>query len=262
MRFSDRIGLVTGAASGIGAATAARLAADGVAGLALLDRNTEALERVARELSLPPEAVLTVVHDVADADAWRITEARIAERFGRVDLAVANAGVGHAIATIDELPFAEWRRVIATNLDGVFLTLQVALRFMRRGGRGGAAVVISSSTAIKAEAAASGYAASKAAVLHLARVAAKEGAPAGIRVNALVPGGVETPLFRELPFFRELIAKTGSERGAFDVMAKKTAPLGRYARPEETAAHIAFLLSDEASTVTGSAFVADSGITL
>jgi NAD(P)-dependent dehydrogenase (short-subunit alcohol dehydrogenase family) len=261
-RFADKIALVTGAASGIGAATAARLAADGVAGLALLDRNAEALDKVAAELPLGPQAVLTFVHDVADPETWPATEARIAERFGRIDLAVANAGVGHPLANVDELRFEDWRRVIATNLDGVFLTLQTALRFMRQGGRGGAAVVLSSITAIKAEAGVSGYGASKAAVLQLARIAAREGAAQGIRVNAIVPGGVETPLFRALPFFRDLITKTGSERGAFEVLGKKTVPLGRYARPEETAAHIAFLLSEEAATVTGSAFLADSGLTL
>lgn len=262
MRFAGKIALVTGAASGIGAATAARLASDGAQGLVLLDRTADALERVARELPVAPDAVLTLAQDVADCDAWRAVEARIAERFGRLDLAVANAGVGHAIAPIEELPFAEWRRAVATNLDGAFLTLQVAIRLMRRGAPTGAIVLVSSTTAIRPEASAAGYCASKAGVLQLARVAARECAPHGIRVNAIVPGGVETPLFHALPFFRELIEKTGSERAAFEIMAKKTAPLGRYARPEEIAGHIAFLLSDEAATMTGSALLADSGHTL
>jgi NAD(P)-dependent dehydrogenase (short-subunit alcohol dehydrogenase family) len=112
---------------------------------------------------------------------------------------------------------------------------------------------------IKAEAGTATYGASKAAVLQLARVAAKEGAPHRIRVNSILPGGTETPIWRTAPFFQEQLAKTGSEQAAFDAMAALTTPLGRYSKPGEIAGQIAFLLSDTAANITGADLVADGG---
>ena len=107
-----------------------------------------------------------------------------------------------------------------------------------------------------------GESASKAAVVQLAKVAAKEGAPDRIRVNAILPGGVETPIWREMPFFQDLIAQHGSEAAAFDAMAAMATPLGRYARADEVAAQIAHLLSDASATMTGAAVVMDGGYSL
>lgn len=255
------VALITGAASGIGAATAARLAADGAGGLVLVDRDAAGLAALAARLPLPAEALLTCVQDVSDPAAWAETHAAIAERFGRLDQVVANAGISDAGA-ITEMAFAAWRRVLAVNLDGVFLTLQTGLRLIRAGGRGGAVVVVSSASAVKAEPGVSAYGASKAAVLQLARVAAREGAPDNIRVNAILPGGVETPIWRTMDFFQALIAEHGSERAAFDAMAAMATPLGRYAGADEIAGQIAFLLSDAARTVTGASLGVDGGYTL
>ena len=172
--------------------------------------------------------------------------------------AVVNAGVA-AAGAIEELAFAEWRRVMAANLDGAFLTLRAAMRAIRAGGRGGAIVVTASAAGVKAEPGIAAYGASKAAVIQLARIAAKEGAAAGIRVNAIAPGGVETALWAEMPFFQELVREKGSEAAAFEAMGGAATPLGRYASADEIAGQIAFLLSGEAAFTTGACLVADGG---
>jgi NAD(P)-dependent dehydrogenase (short-subunit alcohol dehydrogenase family) len=254
-RFAGRIGLVTGAASGIGAAFARLAAAEGAAGLVLLDRNRKSLETLAAEVDCP---ILPLAGDVGDPGLWKRFEADIADHFGRIDFALANAGVGHAMAPIVELEPEEWSRVIDVNLTGTFLTLRTALRLMNEGG---AIVFVSSSMGVKPSPNTAGYGASKAALLQLARIAALEAAPRRIRVNAISPGGVETPIFRAHAFFGSLVEATGSERAAFDALAART-PLGRYASADETAGLIAFLMSDAASQITGANLVADAGMTL
>lgn len=254
-RFSGRIALVTGAASGIGAAFARLAAREGAAGLALLDRNRDGLEALAGDLACP---FVLSAGDVGDAAVWAGFETEIAARLGRIDLALANAGVGHPMQPIAELDPEAWSRVIGVNLTGAFLTLRTGLRLMNDGG---SIVLVSSSMGVKPAPGTAGYGASKAALLQLARIAALEAAPRRIRVNAISPGGVETPLFRDHSFFDALIEQTGSERGAFDALAART-PLGRYASAEETAGLIAFLMSDEAAQITGANLIADAGMTL
>jgi NAD(P)-dependent dehydrogenase (short-subunit alcohol dehydrogenase family) len=237
--------LVTGAASGIGAATVAALRAGGVTDFALVDR-----------APLDGDALLAS-HDVADEAAWLRTETAIAARFGGIDYAVVNAGVSGA-AAIADLGFDEWRRILSANLDGAFLTLRTAMRLIRPGG---AIVCVASASGIKAEPGVGAYAASKAGLIQLARVAAREGAGRGIRVNAIAPGGVETPIWNGVPGFAEAVAAHG-ERAAFDAMARIATPLGRFATPQEIAAQIAFLLSDAAATITGAVLTSDGGYTL
>jgi 2-keto-3-deoxy-L-fuconate dehydrogenase len=258
MTFAGKIVLVTGAASGIGAAFARLAVAEGAAGLALLDRNGDGLAALAESLDCPSVTAAGDAGDVGDAAVWSRFEADIAARFGQLDLALAGAGVGHAMAPIAELDPEAWSRVIGVNLTGAFLTLRTSLRLM---GAGGVITLIASSMGVKPSANTAGYGASKAALIHLAKIAALEAAPRKIRVNAISPGGVETPIFREQAFFGALIDQTGSERGAFDALAART-PLGRYASAEETAGLIAFLMSDEAAQVTGANLVADAGMTL
>ena len=254
-RFAGKVALVTGAASGIGAAFARLAVREGAEGLALLDRNQQGLEALASELDRPCALALG---DVGDADTWSAFEARIARSFGRIDLALANAGVGHPMAPIAALDPETFARVIHVNLTGAFLTLRTALRLMEEGG---AIVLVASSMGVKPSPNTAGYGASKAALIHLARIAALEAAPRKIRVNAIAPGGVETPLFHDADFFQGLVAQTGSERGAFDALAART-PLGRYASADETAGLIAFLMSEAAAQVTGANLIADAGMTL
>jgi NAD(P)-dependent dehydrogenase (short-subunit alcohol dehydrogenase family) len=259
MTTANKVALVTGAASGIGSATARILAARGVGGLVLVDQDAERLSGTAR--ALDEIRVLQRVHDVADEHAWIETGRAILAEFGRLDFAVANAGVSDAGA-IDEFSFERWRRIMSVNLDGVFLTLKTAMPLIKSGARGGAIVVVSSVSGIKAEPGVSAYAASKAAAVQLAKVAAKEGAPDRIRVNAILPGGVETPIWREMGFFKDLVTQHGSEAGAFQAMAAMATPLGRYASADEVAAQIFHLLSDESAMVTGAAIIMDGGYSL
>lgn len=251
-RFENAVALVTGAASGIGAAIATTLAEGGAARLILADLDESGLRALAARL---PCESSPIVGDVADEDMWAG-----ADLTGLTHAAV-NAGIG-ASGPIEDMRFADWRRVLSVNLDGAFLTLQATMRAIRATGRGGAIVLTASAAGVKAEPGIAAYGASKAAVIHLARIAAKEGAPAHIRVNAIAPGGVETPIWGELDFFKDLVKQTGSEAAAYKAMAAMATPLGRYAKPEEIAAQIAFLLSDQAAFTTGACLISDGGYTL
>jgi 2-keto-3-deoxy-L-fuconate dehydrogenase len=250
--FDNAIVLITGAASGIGAATASRLAADGARKLILVDRDEDRLRDFA--FSLPCERQV-LIGDVADEPFWDLAD------LTGLTHAVANAGIG-AGSPIADTSFAEWQRVLSVNLDGAFLTLRAAMRSIRAGGKGGAIVLTASVAGIKAEPGIAAYGASKAAVIQLARIAAKEGGADGIRVNAIAPGGVETPIWNAVPFFQDLVKSSGSEEAAFKAMGAAGSALGRFAKPEEIAAQIAFLLSDDAANITGSCLVSDGGYSL
>ena len=245
MRFSGKTVLVTGAASGIGKAVAELLAAEGAAELVLVDASTKV-----NELDLPCTTSV-FVNDVADPEFWSATD------FGTLDHAVINAGVAGA-GPITDLRFDEWRRILSVNLDGAFLTLRAALRAMRDGG---SIVAVASAAGLKPEPGVAAYGASKAGLIQLARVAAKESAARRIRVNAIAPGGVETPVWDAIPMFADRVREIGREE-AFDELAAMGTPLGRYATSGEIAEQIAFLLSDQAATITGSVLVTDGGYTL
>jgi 2-keto-3-deoxy-L-fuconate dehydrogenase len=247
--FTGRSALITGAASGIGAACAVWLAEHGARRLVLVDRDEAGLAG----LDLPCE-VTRFVGDVADPALWQ----RIEAEAGPLDHAVLNAGIA-AGGPIAEQSFEEWRRVLAVNLDGLFLSLRTALRLMRDGG---SAVLTASVAGLKAEPGTAAYAASKAAAIQLAKVAAKEVAPRRIRVNAIAPGGVDTPIWDGLPFFQGLVKQTGGRAGAIEAMAQMATPLARYAEPEEIAGQIGFLLSDMARNVTGTLLVSDGGYSI
>lgn len=257
-----KVALVTGAGSGIGAATAARIVDAGVRGIVMVDRTPSAVAETAAKLERPDMELLPRTGDTTDEAMWLSLEDDVRASFGQLDFAVANAGVAHG-ETLAEHSFEAWRRVLSVNLDGTFLTLRWAMRLIRRGGSGGAIVVVASAAAVKAEPGIAAYGASKAGALQLARVAAKEGAPDWIRVNAILPGGVETPIWRGIPFFEQLVEQeSGNERAAFDRMAAMATPLGRYATADEVANQIAFLLSDACASMTGAALSVDGGYTL
>ena len=242
--------LVTGAASGIGAACIQRLVRAGADRFVLVDR--EPLDSAA--LALAGDCT-TFRGDVADPALWDEVEASA----GPLDWAVLNAGVA-AGGPITQTGFDEWRRVLGTNLDGAFLSLRSA---MRLASDGASIVLTASISGVKAEPGTAAYGASKAGVIQLAKVAAKEGAARGIRVNAIAPGGVDTPIWDQTPFFRELVAQHGGDRAAaLAAMARMATPLGRYATSEEIAGQIVFLLSDEAATITGAVLVSDGGYSL
>ncbi|CAN5429392.1 SDR family oxidoreductase [soil metagenome] len=247
--FTGKTILITGAASGIGLAVARHLEAQGAGRLVLLDRDASALEASAFSCT-----VERIAGDVTDEALWD----DLAPRLAGLDHAVINAGVAGA-APIAELAFAEWRRILSVNLDGAFLTMRAALRAM--AGRGGSIVATSSAAGIKPEPGVAAYGASKAALIHLVKVAAREGVADRIRVNAIAPAGVETPVWDAVPMFAERAAAIGRD-AAFAELAAMATPLGRYAKPEEIAGQIAFLLSDAAALITGTVLVSDGGYTL
>lgn len=254
LAFTNAHILITGAASGIGRACAEALHGAGAA-LILVDRDEAALDAV-----LTGEARISRhVGDVADEIFWDSLSGTLAP----LTHALVNAGVagsGH----IDSLSFSEWRRVMAVNLDGAFLTLRAAMQAMikRHAGddRGGAIVTTASVSGIKAEPGTAAYGASKAGLIQLTKVAAKESAAHKIRVNAVAPGGVDTPIWDNMDGFAEMVAAQGGDRDAVIAsMAAMGVPLGSYAQPEEIAAQVAFLMSDGAAHMTGAVLVADGG---
>lgn len=247
--FSGRTALVTGAASGIGAACARWLDARGIGRLVLVDCDGGGLAGL--ELGC---ACDRVTGDVSDEALWDSLENEIAS----LGFAVLNAGVA-AGGMIADTSLGEWRKAIGVNLDGMFLSLRTALRRMAEGG---AIVLTASAAGLKTEPGNGPYGVSKAGVIHLARAAAKESAAKGIRVNAIAPGGVDTPIWDELDFFKGLVAQTGSREAAIAAMAKVSSPLDRFATPEEIAAQVGFLLSDAAATITGAVLVSDGGYSL
>jgi NAD(P)-dependent dehydrogenase (short-subunit alcohol dehydrogenase family) len=250
--------LITGAASGIGSATAHRLADDRARALILVDHDQSALEALGDTLERPGLELMLCHQDVLAEEAWAGIEHGVRHHWQGLDGVVVNAGISDS-GQIAEMSMEAWRRVLSVNLDGAFLTLRTGMRLLRDGG---AAVVVSSASAIKAEPGTAAYGASKAGLLQLARVAAKEGASRGVRVNTILPGGVETPIWRGMTFFNDLVAETGSEQAAFDRMASFATPLGHYAKPDEIAGQIAFLLSPAARSITGAALTVDGGYTL
>lgn len=242
--------LITGAASGIGRATAELLARHGHK-LVLVDIGDLAPV-------VPGHPGTTRINgDVSSEAFWIDAEPRLAG----TTHAVINAGVSSG-GPIDELDFAEWRRVMSVNLDGAFLTLRAALRAIKASSGPRALLLTASVSGIKPEPGVAAYGSSKAAVIQLARVAAKEAAPGGIRVNAIAPGGVDTPIWDGMPFFEDLVASEGSRDAAMQAMAKMATPLGRYATAEEIAAQIAFMLSEDAATITGAVLTSDGGYSL
>jgi NAD(P)-dependent dehydrogenase (short-subunit alcohol dehydrogenase family) len=246
--FAGRTALVTGAASGIGAACARALAERGAARLFLVDVDSAGLDA----LDLPGE-VHRITGSVADEALWQTLEPRLSG----LDHAVVNAGIGSG-GPISSISLAEWRRVMAVNLDGAFMTLASSLRAMT--GKSGSVVVVASTTGIKPVPGIGPYGVSKAAVAHMARIAAVENARKGIRVNAIAPGGVDTAIWEGGADFQASVAAIGRE-ATLKAMAKTT-PLGRFASSEEMADSILYLLSDAAANITGHVMVSDGGFTL
>lgn len=245
--FTGRRALITGAASGIGAALARWLDARGIATLHLVDTNGAGL--AALDLSCD---VFRHTGDVADPDFWAGFEKVVT----RLDHAAINAGIAGSGGEIADLSFADWRSVMAVNLDGAFLSLASALRLMRANGKG-SAVVTASAVGIKPVAGIGAYGPAKAAVAHLARIAAVENAAHGIRVNAVAPAGVDTAIWDSGAAFREAAATHG--RAAAIAGMGSAIPRGRFATADEVAGDIGYLLGDLSANVTGTVLVSDGG---
>lgn len=249
--FAGKTALITGAASGIGAACARWLDNRGIGRLVLIDRDKMALD------ALPLSCAADRIHgDVADPSLW----VHVSGHLDGLAYAVINAGVptGGAVAEID---IVEWRRVMGINLDGAFMALRAALRPMIKA-KSGSIVTVGSATALKAEPGTATYAASKAAVMQMSKIAAREVAGKGVRVNVIAPGGVDTAIWDATQGFDSMIAKAGSRDALMANMAQASTPMGRFASPDEIAGQIGFLLSDAAGYMTGHVLTSDGGYSL
>jgi len=252
---TERAAWVTGAASGIGRATAAHLGARGM-NVLCLDRDAAGCAATADAIRAAGGRAVAQVLDVTEEAGWEAVIVLVRREMGRLDVAVHSAGISR-VGPLAAMGLADWRQVMAVNLDGTFLGTRTALALMRHFGHGGSIVNVSSASGLRAVAEGSAYCASKAAVNMLTRVAARECLQANepIRVNSVCPGAVKTPLWRGVPFFQEMVAKAGSEEAAFASLTGKD----RFAEPEEIARAIWYLASDEASYVTGTELVIDNG---
>ena len=243
MSQSQKTVLVTGAARGIGLATAKRFLADGWR-VALLDIDCENLQRTFKALG-KPEVTMAITCDVADAAGVARAIDTVAEKFGRLDALVNNAGIA-IFKPILEVTYEDWQRVLAVNLTGPFLCTQAAAPLLRDSG-GGAIVNITSISGLRASTLRTAYGTSKAGLAHLTKQQAVELAALGIRVNAVAPGPVDTAMAKAVhtPEIRQ---------DYHDHM-----PLNRYGFEEELAEVIYFLCSERASYITGQILAVDGG---
>jgi NAD(P)-dependent dehydrogenase (short-subunit alcohol dehydrogenase family) len=244
-RLQDRVAVITGAGSGIGLASARRLAAEG-AQIVAVD-----IDEAAGKAAAAQTGGVFIAADVASEDDVRQMFAQTADRFGSIDIAFHNAGISppedDSILTTG---LDAWRRVQEVNLTSVYLCCKYVLPYMQRQGKGSIINTASFVAVLGAATSQISYTASKGGVLAMSRELGVQFAREGIRVNALCPGPVNTPLLREL------FAKD-PERAARRLVH---VPVGRFAEPEEIAAAVAFLASDDASFITASSFMVDGGI--
>jgi NAD(P)-dependent dehydrogenase (short-subunit alcohol dehydrogenase family) len=245
--FADQSCLVTGAGSGIGAATAELLAERGAL-IAAVGLPTDPLEETVAAIAKAGGTAVAITADVSVADDMQRAVDRAVAEFGALDLAVNGAGISGDEVLLHEEPVSDWNRVLGVNLTGVFHALRAEIGAMLASGRGGSIVNIASVQATNPLSRRVAYTASKFGLIGLTKVAAKDYAEHGIRVNALSPGITDTPMMRAGGGQSEAIA-------AF-------VPVGRVAQPEEMARGVAFLLSTEARYVTGAELVVDGGLLL
>lgn len=251
-RFVEKTVIVTGAAGGIGRAAAVRFGSEG-AQVVAVDLAASDLATTVRDVEATGAPVMAVPADVTSDDDVAGYVAAAIETFGRVDVLFNNAGIAGPVKPILEYSEAELQRVLDVNVMGVWRGIRAAAPAMADTG-GGVIVNTASIAGLRGTPQIAGYGASKHAVVSITRTAAVELAPLGIRVNAVCPAPIETPMMREI----EKGYGPDDPQAIHDGMIAQ-APLGRYGEPEEVAALVAFLCSDEAAFISGSAYVIDGG---
>lgn len=239
-KLAGKRAIVTGAGSGIGAAIAERLAADG-ARVVVSDLNEKAAQDVARRLGREARACPADVS--SEEQVSRLVDYTVRE-LGRLDAMVNNAGIGESQAPIDEKPASEWNRILSINLTGAFYGVKHAARVMKKAGRGGVIVNMASVLGLVGFGAAPAYTAAKHGMLGLTKAVAIELAPAKIRVVGVSPAFIRTPLV------------AGLEDAVLGLH-----PIGRLGEPHEVASMVAYLVSDEAAFLTGATYLVDGGYT-
>jgi NAD(P)-dependent dehydrogenase (short-subunit alcohol dehydrogenase family) len=256
-QVDGKIALVTGGASGIGAACAATLARER-ATVVISDIDDPRGTALVSEIGNAGGQAFYLSHDVTDEQRWQQVVADIEQRFGRLDILVANAGIGIMAASIVEMSLADWRRQTAINLDGVFLSVKHCLPLMRKSG-GGSIIITSSIAGLRGSATLAGYCATKGGVRLFAKAIAMECASLGdgVRVNSVHPGVIDTPIWGKIR------PDTAGRNAPIDIeeYGRRAAPLGRVGTPQDIANGVLFLASDAASYITGTELVIDGGIT-
>ena len=248
-RLDGKVAVITGGGSGNGRGMARRFAEEGAA-VAIGDVDETGLDETAEMVTVAGGEVLAIRCDVTrKADVDQLVEAAI-ERFGRLDIVVANAGVTNRDTDCFVMTEAEFDRTIAVNVKGVFLTLQAGANALRRQRQGGRLIAISSIMGEWGSAGAPAYCASKGAVKQLVKSVAIACGPLGITCNAIGPGFIETPM-----------TANSRETAAMDAFIRDRTPYGDMGRPEDVAAVAVFLASDEARYLNGTTIFPDGGIT-
>jgi NAD(P)-dependent dehydrogenase (short-subunit alcohol dehydrogenase family) len=254
-QVEGKVAIITGGASGIGAACAATLARDG-AKVVVTDLDDGRGQSVVERICGAGGEAFFLHQDVSLEESWPGVIDATERRFGRLDVMVANAGIGILCRAI-EMSLADWRRQTAVNLDGVFLSVKYAVPAMRRAG-GGSIIIMSSVAGLRGSAGLAGYCATKGGVRLFAKAVAMECAAAGdgIRINTVHPGVIDTPIWTKLP------ASTGSNVPIDpNEVARTGVPLGRAGQAQDIANGVLFLASDASNYMTGAELVIDGGMT-
>jgi NAD(P)-dependent dehydrogenase (short-subunit alcohol dehydrogenase family) len=246
-RFTGKVAFITGAASGIGRAAAIAFAAEG-ARVTILDRTNNALKETEEAVTVAGGDVLAIACDVSSPEQVEAAIKQVIERFGRLDIAFNNAGVENKAAPLHEIELGEWDRILGINLRGTFVCMKHEIAQMVRQG-GGVVVNTSSGAGIRGVAGGAAYAASKHAIIGMTKSAALDYAKQNIRVNAVLPGNIETPMMDRFT--------GGDVQKAIDLE-----PVGRLGKPEEIAEAVLWMSSDLGGFVTGSSIVVDGGWSL
>ena len=251
MEMKDQVAIVTGAGQGIGEATAKCLAGEG-ASVVVVDMNSTTGAAVAGSIQGNGGKATFVEADVTDSQAVRSMADKAVEVFGRIDALVNIAGIQGMVADVVDMPEEEWDRVLSTNITSVFICAKHCVPHMRKAGSG-AIVNVASMQSYFNMPGSSAYAAAKGGIVSLTRCMALDFARENIRVNAVAPGYIDTPLLRGFA------QATGDEQGAIDKWSSRI-PIGRLQKPEEVAQVILFLACPRASAVTGVTYPVDGGM--
>jgi meso-butanediol dehydrogenase/(S,S)-butanediol dehydrogenase/diacetyl reductase len=243
-RLQDKVAFITGAGTGIGAATAIRFAQEG-AMVVICGRRKEPLDAVVAQITAAGGRAESVQADVSDEAGFTAAIEAAAQRHGRFDILVNNA-MAYSWGAIEATSTADWHSNFSTSVDGTFWGTRAAMKLMKDSG--GSIINVSSICGLLGTAWMSGYSAAKAAIINFSRAAAAEGALSGIRVNVVIPAVVETPATAGM------LADEASRKNT-----EKLIPMGRVGQPQELANAILFLASDEASYITGAALPVDGG---